>query len=366
MKLNLSDAASVRAYHLGFVTVLIGLFLFVMVMTIQQLGTRRFEAGFFQKNFLIENFNRLRLKMGDRVFNNALVGKDGWMEFTGDRNLDDYQHAIKFSPAELEAAAAQIQNCYQYASERDTTFLIVVAPNKTSIYSDKLPEQIQTLSNESRIDQLNQYLKEHNIRQVLDLRPALQDARQHHDVYYRLGTHWNEYGAYIAYKTIIEALAQAHPELKPYSEKFFRFRINPEESLARGDLGVAQMIQASYLPLEQSLFSTRDLREVTKKIDFPIPRLPGTQIIPGYHTVSWIPESDLPSLLLVHDSFGVATLNELMALNFRKAYYVYRGSSSTFLTPQAIEQFSPDIILYQVVERQLDAITNDLAGCAVK
>ena len=51
---------------------------------------------------------------------------------------------------------------------------------------------------------------------IVDLRPALKAARQDQDVYYKTNTHWNGYGAFIAYTTIINALGSSYPELKPY------------------------------------------------------------------------------------------------------------------------------------------------------
>ena len=358
MKSTPSNSLIVRIYNICFVLVLIVVFLFVMVMSSQQ-GFGKFEDSFFKKNLLIENFNRVRLKMGDHVFNNVLIGKDGWMEYTGDGNLDDYQNALRFSEQSLERIGSAIQSCYEYAQEQDITFLIVVAPNKATIYPDKLPDQIPLLSDQSRFDQLNQYLEKQGIPGVLDLRPALLAARQQQTIYYRMGTHWNEPGAYVAYETIINALTQNHPELEPYSAKFLRFRHNPEIADLRGDKEVARLIQANYLSLEPNLFATRNVLEIVHRIN-----LPGTT--PGYHRMTWIPASDLPTLMLFHDSFGVAGLNSFLSLNFSKVSYIFRQASAEFLNRTTIEMFAPDIVIYQVVERNLNALEHDLLGCATK
>ena len=360
MKSVQSNSKFVQAYHFGFVVVLTLMFLFVMMMMSSHLqGFGKFEESFFQRNVLIQNYNRLRIKLGDRVLNNVLIGKNGWMEFTGGRNLDAYQNVLKFSPQDLKTVAQTIRDCHEYAREQDITFLIVVAPDKASIYSDKLPDQIQRLSNISQLDQLNRYLRKKNIPQVLDLRPALLDARKSQETYYPVGTHWNAYGAYIAYETIINALAQNHPNLEPYSARFFRIRyISPRASVTR-DKDIALLIKANYLVPESALFSTRDLNGPVNKVDFP-------DADNGYHEISWIPDSDLPSLLIYHDSFGNADLNDFLALNFSKAFYIHRDSASSFLNKQVIKQFSPDILIYQVVERNLKAIQNDLLGCTAE
>lgn len=351
-------ANGIRRYQTGFVLLLTLGFLYVMFRSSPSRGLANFEGSFFQRNFLIENFNRLRIKIGDRVINNVLVGKDGWLDFTRGRNLDDFQNAIPFSPTNLEALAGVMQACYQYAQGRGITFLVVMAPNKASIYPDKLPEQIRPLSDTSRLDQLNSYLRAHKIPEVLDLRPALRDARKQRDVYYKLGTHWNEYGAYVAYKTILQALSESHPDVIPYPAKFLRFRsLPPGETRSVAD--IARLIQANYLVLEPVLFSTRDTRDLFNEIDFSAPGA-----IPGYHKMTWIPESQLPIVLMYHDSFGLVGLNNFLAMNFSKVFYIQRSASSGPLDKRTIEQFAPDIIIYEVVERNLHVLQTQLSGCA--
>jgi hypothetical protein len=223
----------------------------------------------------------------------VLVGQDGWMEYTDDLNLDDYQNAIPFSSADLERLAVTIQSCHQFAQDNGMLFLIVVASNKASIYPDKLPKEIQPLSDVSRLDQLNTYLRERNIPEVLDLRSALRNGRQDQVLYYKMGTHWNPYGAYIAYETVINVLSQNYPELKPYPAKFFRFRMvypdetskNPGGESKIGDKRTAELIELNYLDVEPTLFPTREMEGLVHEVAFPFP-----QIIPGYHQISWIPK----------------------------------------------------------------------------
>src|SRR5215213_1572356 len=120
MKSNPSHEKRIQIYNLGF----------VMLMSRGTQESSSFEDSLYKKALLIENFNRLRMKLGDRVFNNVLIGKNGWMEYIGDQNLDDYQHALRFNRKTLRSISRNIQSCYQYAQEQGITFLIVVAPNK--------------------------------------------------------------------------------------------------------------------------------------------------------------------------------------------------------------------------------------------
>ena len=120
---------------------------------------------------------------------------------------------------------------------------------------------------------------------------------------------------------------------------------------------LAGMIQANHLRLEPSLFATRNVNEIVHRID-----LPGKTL--GYHQITGIPGSDLPTLMLFHDSFGVYGLNRFLSLNFSKVSYIFNQASAQFLNRATIERFAPDILIYQVVERNLQTLEKDLAGCA--
>ncbi len=309
------------------------------------------EENFYKKNLFIEYYNRLRIKLGDHVFPTVLIGEDGWMEYILENNLDDFQNVKNFTPQSLSDTAQAINACHKFALKNNIIFLMVIAPNKSSIYPEKLPEAVQPLNSLSKIDQLNNYLRDNNIPEVLDLRPVLRKARKNGDVYYLTDTHWNGYGAYVAYEAIITHLSRIYPALEePYSLKFFRIRKDNRDVT----LGTAKQIQANYIN-EPLLIPTRKLDDIVSVIDFPDTK--------DYHKLSWIPDSDLPTLMLFHDSFGNLYLNDMLSVNFAKVHYFHRVSSEKYLNPKTIKLFSPDIIIYQVVERYLGAIEKDLSFC---
>jgi hypothetical protein len=146
--------------------------------------------------------------MGDKAFSVAVLGEDGWMNYTGEGNIDDFQNLRTLD--NKEAFGKGLTTLNQYLKSQGITLLIVVAPNKATIYPDKLPAQIKLQPTASRLDELITYLEENNL-------PALRAARKEQDIYYKTDTHWSGYGALVAYTTIIEALESSYPELKPYT-----------------------------------------------------------------------------------------------------------------------------------------------------
>src|SRR5215510_3351178 len=59
------------------------------------------EESFYGRGRLINLTSNLRLKLGDRVFPKVIVGENGWLIFTGENDILDYQKAEAFTEEEL-------------------------------------------------------------------------------------------------------------------------------------------------------------------------------------------------------------------------------------------------------------------------
>jgi alginate O-acetyltransferase complex protein AlgJ len=333
-------------YTQFFVLFLLCSLTFMLVQSIGS-GVAGFEDNLYKKSFLIEKANLLRVKIGDKVFPVALLGKDGWMEYTGADNLDDFQN---FEVLKHKKSLAERLTAFdQYLKLQDITLLIVVVPNKASIYPDKLPEQIKSLPTQPRLDELISYLETNNLPVILDLRPALRAARQYQDVYYKTNSHWNGYGAFVAYTTIINILGNSHPELKPYESS--NLELVAEDSHTND---IPRSIHAHF---------------ITEPGFFFAPRKPFVQTlhpseILGYNQFSSVQDDKLPTLLMFHDSFGLKYLNDYLSMNFSKSHFIHLFSASQYLTQESILQFEPDIVIIEIVEGNLDELENHLSNFA--
>src|SRR6185503_11425114 len=103
---------------------------------------------FYGRGRLINLTSNLRLKMGDRVFPKVIVGEDGWLIFTGEGDIQDYQRAEAFTEDELAMFQADLDALSANYAARGITLLVVVVPNKNTIYPERVPSQITVLGNE--------------------------------------------------------------------------------------------------------------------------------------------------------------------------------------------------------------------------
>ncbi len=144
--------------------------IYVMVQSIGN-GVTNFQDNLYKKDFLIGKANLLRMKIGDRILPTVLIGKDGWMDYTGDGNIDDFQNLKPFD--NKEEIILRLKTLDQYLKSQGITLLIAVAPNKATIYPDKLPDQIKSLPTKSRLDWLITRLEHNNLPIIADLRPFI-------------------------------------------------------------------------------------------------------------------------------------------------------------------------------------------------
>jgi hypothetical protein len=182
----------------------------------------------------------------------------------------------------------------------------------------------------------------------VDLRPSLQAARTKQDVYFKANnTHWNGYGAFIAYTSIMNTLSSSFPELKPYDTA----------DLKLVPAGPGAAMPDFYFAPKNPFVQTLHL-SVDKNPD----KIWGADF--GYNQFSSIPNSTLPTLLMFHDSFGAYYLNDYLSMNFGKSYFVHIRDAYQYLNPAGIQQFHPNVIIIEVVERDLDALIYTLANIA--
>src|SRR5215212_6670217 len=198
-------------YSVVFVLVFFGLLL--LPLRTLAFDPHAIEESFYLRPRLISLISDIRLSLGDRVFPKVLVGDHGWLVFTGEGDLDVYQQATLFTPDELARFQQDLDALSANYAERGITLLVIVPPSKNSIYPERVPPAVSILGTESRFNQLVIYLQEHGRTQLIDLRPALKQAKSEHQIYYATDTHWNDYGVYIAYSALMTELQKKYPNL---------------------------------------------------------------------------------------------------------------------------------------------------------
>lgn len=278
--------------------------------------------------------------------NSVLIGKDGWLFLKSENVLDDWRRLYPFDDAELDAWQTMLEARQQFLAELGIPYVFVVAPNKHTIYGDRLPDNLQQISDRpSRLDRLIERLEATNSPvKVVDLRPSLQAASQDHLTYHRTDTHWNLLGAYVGYAQIAGELNEAGVSVDvPALDR--ELNIASEESLG-GDLsrlmGLKQELTEERVTV-QSFAACQLSHEDGAPLEIEDIDIPGDK-----GTVALCPEANNEKIVFFHDSFG-KSLYPYLGSQFKRSKFVW----SDDFDPEVIRAEMPDIVIQEIVERKL-------------
>jgi len=271
-------------------------------------------------------------------------GREGWLFLAGSKFVDYYRNSRPFTHEELDTWAAVLQDRVDFCQERGIEYLFVIAPNKATIYPEFLPERFQPIAPRSRLDQLIEHLGASSTLEILDLRPALAAAKEEGELlYYPHGSHWNGRGALVAYREIMERLRVRMGErVRPHRPE--HFRVFSGEGL--GDSW------APRLHLDGLLSQTEVLVEnLRRPHQVPIPILE----FEGNHMARETRSDWLPDAVIFRDSFA-EDLIPLLSCQFRRAAFYW----DRHMLREVVEHESPDVVIHEMVERDLSIWTPSL------
>jgi alginate O-acetyltransferase complex protein AlgJ len=197
--------------------------------------TAYFNDNFGFRKMLMSLNSYIKVKfLNTSTVPDVILGKRDWLYYRP--GLEDSSGSTLFTTEELLGMKRAVESQSQWMAEKGIYYLIVIAPNKETIYPEYLPAKIDLSNHQTQLDQLLTAVGSSQNVHILDLRECLLKSKKSDDysLYFRTDTHWNSYGAYIGYNEIIQKLADHFPNLILPST--FGPNISPNPIPASGDL----------------------------------------------------------------------------------------------------------------------------------
>ncbi|MEA2013516.1 MAG: hypothetical protein U9O87_10655 [Verrucomicrobiota bacterium] len=182
---------------------------------------------------MTKQYYKLQRSLDKDAFSKDVTkGKDGWL-FLGQVTpgykrfsdpIGDAMHVSRYTPEQLDAFIDYITTLQKWLKQKGIQYLFVIAPNKHTIYFEKLPDYIKKQNIESVTDQLVKALKDRTSIPVVDLRKSLLKAKGKYQLYYKTDSHWTHYAANIAQFEIMKRIQLMFPKRltpKLYPDSFF-------------------------------------------------------------------------------------------------------------------------------------------------
>lgn len=310
-----------------------------------------FDDRFGLRDGLIAIHNYGKAALGISPSQRAILGDDGWVFIENTHLTDANRGARPFARGEAERLAALFVSAQQRLAQRGVAYVHLTPPDKQSLFREYLPARIRILG-PSRYAQWRSAALDSALNFV-DLYPVLERSIAAGETpYMRTDSHWNCYGAYLAYREIMDAINQetevALPVLEETDVTFDRAIDPVGGDLVRNFLGtpflfpepyamrcpIVSPARLSYTALEDgSALRLRDTHNATRPSrvmnhDFP----------------------DGPRALVLRDSYTNAMI-PFLSHSFREVIYMTYDVRPP--EERLIDELQPNIVIYEHVERSL-------------
>lgn len=274
----------------------------------------------------------------------VILGQSGWLFYnsaTDGTSMSDFEGKALFSKEDLVWIKRGFSRIKDEVSATGAEFIVMIPPNKQTVYPEFLPKNF-VKGETTRLDQVKSILKDLHITFV-DSREALLAQKSKSPVFYKTDTHWNNVGAFIGYKGLMEALRKKFPFIFYYKESDMYQGV--EQDMQGGDLAYFLSIKRFVSEINYVIHPKTEPTYVITKIS---------------EKVQGVSQSGLPyhlKALIYHDSFFDA-LQPLVFSSFSEAVYV----KSWYPEASLIHEVQPDVVIWEYVERY----NNQLLGWSPK
>ena len=295
--------------------------------------------GFRRTHLLFNNYIKAKMLKSSPV-SKVLIGEDNWLYVTRLHQIEDFQGLRKPEPIQLEAWKVHFQNKRDWLAKHGIKYLYVIAPNKQTIYPEHLPNYINKIEDKTQLDHLVDYLDGEFADEILDLRRPLQEARKKEQLYYRCDTHWNEKGAYIAYKNILARMTTWFPNENTLDPA----PVNETTKISkRLDLAIMLGLPESYR--ETAPLVTLNEQCSTMRDDMVLPQI---GLIENRMPFARECPKAILRAVVFRDSF-FDSVAPYFSENFRLVVYVWHPYDQETM-PKLLEQIKPDIVIEETGE----------------
>lgn len=135
----------------------------------------------------------------------VIYGRDGWLYYA--KTLDDYQNRATLSQDEARQLAQTVRAMQDYCQARGARFVFTIAPNKNSLYPEKMPARYLRADSPGNYALLRPFLQEFGVNYA-DLFTDLSGWDE--TLYYKTDSHWTNRGAALAHDLLMDTLGLPH------------------------------------------------------------------------------------------------------------------------------------------------------------
>ena len=322
-----------------------------------------------QQLFSTNNLESIKNYIVYKMFNVSLnesqviAGKDN-LFFLSDMYgsvISKTKGTFQYTNNDIDSWTSKLKKLQDWYEKQGIQFIVIVASNKHTVYSDKLPDDIPYKEGGTITDDIVKSSLDKDIH-ILNLKKVLREKKQARQLYFKTDTHWNSYGALIAYIHTMKYLNTT------YSEDYKIPVYTMKEITSSGGGDLANLLRINHFLSdnheEDYRFTFKQKNKacygkITKKntLNKCTP-----SIKKGFNQYT-INEnaSNKEKLLYLCDSFGLVN-SQLYEETFNTVWRFHLTYANDAMLADFVQEHKPDIVIYQVAERDLgnNTIVDDI------
>lgn len=305
-----------------------------------------YQDHFPFRSFMIKKFYTLRKSIKDNP--KVIIGSDDWLFLNSspfdtyaktNNSLGDFTGKTLLDETELAEYEAKMKKQKNFFDEHGIRFLIMIPPNKMSVYPELAPKAYRKLKAPySRYEQTEDAIRKAGIP-FINLKKLFEKDKGEYPLYYRTDTHWNDFGAYKAFQHLMNILMKKVPDIENVVAEPSPCGDNYRMS------GAAEKCSDShYTPV---LTFKNDAGECVSEDDSGYIRCTNPKAPYKEH------------ILVGRDSFAERLIPYFSRM-FQETTFIWSGKLSNEEMFDIIERETPDIVLYTFAERNLSQTAKDV------
>ncbi len=307
---------------------------------------------------------RLNAGLQYRVFGNLssagtgssdfYLGPKGEFNYAEKEMLVDYQHKNLYSQEQLDETAAAYQKIKDTLEARGIRYYYLQCRDKHSIYPEQFMTSVNQYGEESLVDQVMKNLKANTTVEVIDTTGVLKEGKTEGETFgrYTDPSHWTEFGAYLAYRQLMEELNRGAGRAASYKNESTENAVEPATKyrvLEPEDYDIEPVDMGTTL---YGGIHERDVQPCYRikhpgavEDDLQITPLEGT----GHRIFTCESAGNDEVVLIIGDSYVENYILDDIAESFGKTIFVWGDYSDRFM--DFVELYKPTIVINENAER---------------
>lgn len=279
-----------------------------------------------------------------------MPGKEGYIFPADEGYVQNYQR-LNVDEGLMDDLMTYLSRSNAYIKEQGGFFVFMIAPDKSSVYGEYMPEGIHVdETRESTLTMAERKLEALGIPHVVP-HERFREIKEQEQIYNEKYdcAHWNDLGAFYGLSMVDEVICEVYPEIPVMKREDF------EESMETVE-GLEFFAASSKIPDNVPRFSCTAPSLAGVETDSPyradVPVMVGNNMAYFYN------ENALSDkcVLILHDSF-LDNRETWYTYRYREVYYTSRVNYAHM--KDYIDLIGPDVVIFELAER---SFADDLAA----